>query len=65
MKIDEGCINHNALRLIKEALSDPYYLCNSETDRTDEANFRIAMMMIGEANGIIAMANAMKEVLKA
>lgn len=64
MKIDESCINHNALRLIKEALSDPYYLCSSETDRPDEANFRIAMMMIGEANGVIAMANAMKEVLK-
>jgi hypothetical protein len=65
MKIDDNCINHNALRLIKEALSDSYYLCSSETDRTDEANFRIAMMMIGEANGVIAMANAMKEVLKA
>ena len=65
MKIDDNCINHNALRLIKEALSDPYYLCSSEPDRTDEANFRIAMMMIGEANGVIAMANAMKEVLKA
>ena len=63
MKIDDNCINHNALRLIKEALSDPYYLCSSDTDKTDEANFRIAMM-IGEANGVIAMANAMKEVLK-
>ena len=52
MKIDDNCINHNALRLIKEALSDPYYLCSSDTDKTDEAN------------GVIAMANAMKEVLK-
>jgi hypothetical protein len=64
MKIDESCINHNALRLIKEALSDPYYLCSSDTDKTDEANFRMSLMTIGEANGVIAMANAMKEVLK-
>ena len=64
MKIDEGCINHNALRLIENIGDDPYYLCRCEDDKSVEQNFRIAMMMIGEANGVIAMANAMKEVLK-
>ena len=64
MKIDENCINHNALRLIDEILSDPYGLCYIDGDKTDETNFRIAMVDMGTISGVLSMAKAMKEVLK-
>lgn len=65
MKIDDNCINHNALRLIENIGDDPYYLCQCDDTKTVEQNFRIALMTIGEINGVLMMANAMKEVLKA
>lgn len=59
MKIDEASINHNALRLIDEAISSPYDYC----EKTLEAD-HMRLLTIGEISGIIFMANAMKEVLK-
>lgn len=64
MKIDESCINHNALRLIDDIVDDPYYLCHCDDDKSVEQNLRVALMTIGEINGVLMMANAMKEVLK-
>ena len=64
MKIDESCINHNALRLIENFAEDPYYLCKCDDDKSVEQNFRIALMTMSEINGVLMMANAMKEVLK-
>lgn len=65
MKIDESCINHNALRIINEIVSDPYFLCHSDGKEPDEQNFRVALMTIGEISGVLEMAKTMKEVLKA
>lgn len=64
MKIDESCINHNAVRLIDDIVDDPYYLCQCGDDKSVEQNLRIALMTIGEVTGVLMMANAMKEVLK-
>ncbi len=55
MKIDEPCIDHNAVRLIKELVDTRY-------DMTDLPD--IMKMTIGEIGGILEMAKAMKEVLK-
>ena len=62
MKIDESCITHNALRLIDDIVDDPYYLCDDK--KSVEQNVRVALMTIGEINGVLMMAKAMKEVLK-
>lgn len=59
MKIDEGCINHNAVRLIGEMVSELYEFTD---DDGDLEHTRIATL--GEIRGICQMADAMKEVLK-
>ena len=58
MRINEGSINHNALRLIDQAtcLLGDALLPEDDQVRTE---------MLGEVRGIILMAEAMKEVLKA
>ena len=48
-----------------DIVDDPYYLCHCDDDKTVEQNLRVALMTIGEINGVLMMANAMKEVLKA
>ena len=67
MKIDEACINHNAVKLIDDILADPYSWCfsgaNEEQGKSD--NHHSMLMAIGEINGVLDMARAMKEVLKA
>lgn len=59
MKIDEACINHNALLLIGEMVSGLYDYTDTEPslDHT-----RVATL--GEIRGICRMADVMKEVLK-
>lgn len=60
MKIDESNINHNAVRLIGQMVSELYEYTDSDADME---NMRIATL--GEIRGICQMADAMKEVLKA
>ena len=62
MKIDTECINHNAVRLIKDLLESRYDLI--EEDKQDQ-ELGYLIMTLGEIAGIIEMADAMKEVLKA
>ena len=59
MKIDESNINHNALRLIDDLVSELYEYTGEKP--TDD-NYRIASL--GEIRGICNMAAVMKEVLK-
>lgn len=59
MKIDESCINHNALRLIGEMVSELYEF--TDQDESME-NMRIATL--GEIRGICQMADVMKEALR-
>jgi hypothetical protein len=61
MRINEECINHNAVRLIKDLLESRYDLI--EEDKQDQ-ELGYLIMTLGEIAGIIEMANAMKEVLK-
>lgn len=60
MKIDESCINHNAVRLIGEMISELYEFTDKDENME---NMRIATL--GEIRGICQMAEFMKEVLKA
>ena len=62
MKIDTESINHNAVRLIKDLLESRYDLI--EEDKQDQ-ELGYLIMTLGEIAGIIEMAEAMKEVLKA
>lgn len=57
MKIDEECINHNAMRLIADAITKP---CETEEELP-----RLQTGIIAEIWGIVNMAEALKEVLKA
>jgi hypothetical protein len=61
MRINEECINHNAVRLIKDLLESRYDLI--EEDKQDQ-ELGYLIMTLGEIAGIIEMADAMKEVLK-
>lgn len=61
MKIDEECINHNAVRMIKELVECRYEMI---TEATAEERGNL-LMTLGEIAGIIEMAEVMKEVLKA
>ena len=65
MKIDEACINHNAVKIIDEILTDPYSWCyvDESNDKQDEA-YNCMLMAIGNVVGVIEMANVMKEVLR-
>ena len=58
MKIDEGCIDHNALELIKEEVGVPYEYINK-----DDGTMQI--FTLGYIYGIIKYADALKEALKA
>ena len=62
MKIDTESINHNAVRMIKDLLESRYDLI--EEDKQDQ-ELGYLIMTLGEIAGIIEMADAMKEVLKA
>ena len=57
----EECINHNAVRLVKDLVESRYDMI---TDATAEERGYL-LMTLGEIAGIIEMAEVMKEVLKA
>lgn len=56
MKIDESCIDHNAVRLITELTEGLY-------DGGDDP--RWAYMTLANIRGVVEMAEVLKEVLKA
>lgn len=58
MKIDESVINHNAVRLIDDIVTD--FVDNNLVEC--DSNYK--EITIGYIKGICDMANAMKEVLK-
>ena len=59
MKIDESCINYNALRLIEEIVTNAYDVSGGEVS---DDHWRL--MVLGEISGIIDLARALKEVLE-
>lgn len=61
MKIDEECINHNAVRMIKDLLESRYELIEEDKQSLERGYL---LMTLGEIAGIIEMADVMKEVLK-
>ena len=62
MKIDNECINHNAFRLISDILKSKYELIEEDNERT-ECGYLLTLTMLGEIEGVVKMADAMKEVL--
>lgn len=63
MRISEGEINYNAVRLIKDLVESRYDMIeNSEQNQMQERGYLI--MTLGEIAGIIEMADVMKEVMK-
>lgn len=60
MKMDESCINHNALKLVDELTDGAYDVACGHDD--DKAMFMA--MTLGNIIGVLEMAKAMKEVLK-
>lgn len=67
MKIDEASINDNAVKLIKDLVGTSYdmIMANGETDYQFAEERAYMMMTFGEIQGVLDMAQAMKEVLKA
>lgn len=59
MKIDEGCINHNALRMIDKIIENVSE--HTGQNDNDDHDRIVALAQIG---GIVAFAEVMKEVLK-
>ena len=59
MKITDDCIDYNTVRLIDEN-TDPWALSGQSDDMSNER-----VIMLGYIRGVIDMAQAMKEVLKA
>lgn len=62
MKIDEGSINHNALRLISELVESRYEFLKFGTSESTEVAFMA--MTLGEIGAICDFAEALKEVLR-
>ena len=58
MKIDEACINHNAVRLIND-----FEMWDLTSDSKPDENMRI--MSLGYVKGIMEFAEVLKEVLRA
>lgn len=58
MKIDEACIDHNAIELINEIMGSPY-----EYGDQDESTDHLRLLTIGAVRGVLDMAEAMKKVL--
>lgn len=62
MKIDESCINHNTVRLIRDLIDSRYELIDNDKPAQERG---YTLMTLGEIAGVIEMAEAMKEVLRA
>lgn len=60
MKIDESCIDHNTVRLIRDLIDSRYELIDNDKPAQERG---FMMMTLGEIAGVIEMAEAMKEVL--
>ena len=67
MKIDELCINHNAVKLIEELSASAYDFCSlkAEDVMSERENQNYALMTLGNIVGVLDMARSMQEVLKA
>ena len=61
MKIDVSCVDSNTVGLVKEAVNQ-YYETKQKLGKDDKDTL---LKMYGLVCGILAMADAMKEVLKA
>ena len=59
MKIDESCIDHNAVRLIKSALETYLIYADDKEERQEAIN-----IFYGRVAGILEFADALKGVLK-
>lgn len=62
MKIDDACINHNTVRLIRDLIDTRYELIDNDKPAQERG---YTLMTLGEIAGVIEMAEAMKEVLRA
>ena len=60
MKIDEASIDHNVVKIISVLVEANYDLLNSDVSK----KCGYTLMTLAEINGVIEMAEAMKEVLK-
>ena len=61
MRIDESCINHNAVRLIQAVMERKAPVQEQDKESLDKYRFA----MLSTIDGILIMAEAMKEALKA
>ena len=64
MKIDEICINHNVVRIIKDIVQDPYTLAYNVTSADERSNLNVTMLTLGEIHGVIALADELKKVFE-
>lgn len=62
MKIDESCIDHNTVRLIRDLIDTRYELIDNDKPAQERG---YTLMTLGEIAGVIEMSEAMKEVLRA
>ena len=62
MKIDESCIDHNTVRLIRDLIDTRYELIDNDKPAQERG---YTLMTLGEIAGVIEMAEAVKEVLRA
>ena len=62
MKIDESCIDHNTVRLIRDLIDTRYELIDNDKPAQERG---YTLMTLGEIAGVIEMAEAIKEVLRA
>lgn len=59
MKIDEACIDHNAVKLINKIMGNPY-----EYGDQDKFTDHLRLLTLGGVRGVIDMVEAMKKVMK-
>ena len=62
MKIDDACIDHNTVRLIRDLIDTRYELIDNDNPAQER---EYTLMTLGEIAGVIEMAEAIKEVLRA
>ena len=60
MKIDEGCINHNVVRMIDRGVGNPAEYAYTETAVAEKEQ----MFSLGYVRGVLDLANELKRVLK-
>lgn len=60
MKIDESSINHNAMRMIKEVVGNPWEYCDNGDNDVDGCR----IVTLGAVYGILLLVDELKQVLK-